>query len=185
MQVDVTIKGVSPLLMNRFPETYADGDTRPIATGEKGTPREQAALTAYKDSKGKLYIPGPNLFAALVDAGKFHKSGKSKLTTQRASLIPAGLGINELTLSLGTSKFEVDSRRIVNPGTGGAHIKHRARLDNWQCSFTLDIDSEMFTEALIRKIVDDAGKKIGVLDYRPTRRGPFGKFVVTKWKSKK
>jgi hypothetical protein len=39
----------------------------------------------------------------------------------------------------------------------------------------------MFTEAFARKLVDDAGKRIGLGDFRPDRKGPFGKFVVSNW----
>ncbi len=40
-------------------------------------------------------------------------------------------------------------------------------------------------DALVRALVDDAGKKVGLGDYRPERKGPFGKFVVTKWEEAK
>jgi hypothetical protein len=39
----------------------------------------------------------------------------------------------------------------------------------------------MFAPDLVRAVVDDAGKKIGLGDYRPQRKGPFGRFVVRKW----
>ena len=58
---------------------------------------------------------------------------------------------------------------------------HRPRVDEWECPFTLDIDESMFSPALVRAIVDDAGKKIGLGDYRPSRKGPFGRFVVKTW----
>lgn len=39
----------------------------------------------------------------------------------------------------------------------------------------------MFGPILVRSIVDDAGKKIGLGDFRPARKGPFGRFVVKEW----
>jgi len=33
--------------------------------------------------------------------------------------------------------------------------------------------------------VDAAGKRIGLGDFRPDCKGPFGRFVVTKWKTSK
>jgi hypothetical protein len=184
MKILVTIRGVTPLLMNRFTEAAevsVSGGHSPTSRGDKGTPREQAQATAYRKDDGELYIPGPNIFASIIDAGKFHKTGKSKVTTQRSSLIPAGVQVEELVVPLGTKDFEVDSRRVVIPSTGGAIMKHRARIDEWECTFTLDVDTEIFTTKLVRLILDDAGKKIGLGDYRPARRGPFGKFVVVEW----
>lgn len=60
---------------------------------------------------------------------------------------------------------------------------HRPRLDEWSTAFTLDVDGDMFSEKLVRLLVDDAGKKCGLGDYRPNRKGPFGKFVVTSWET--
>lgn len=58
---------------------------------------------------------------------------------------------------------------------------HRPRVDEWRCTFTVDVDTSMFPPNLIRSVIDDAGKKIGLGDYRPARKGPFGRFVVVKW----
>lgn len=185
--VKVTIKGITPLLMNRFTSeaeiSVSSGHSPAIkSSGSKGTPREQAERTAYKDNKtGELYVPGPNVFSCLIAAGTFHKVGKSKVTTMKSSLVPAGIMITEIVLPLGTKDFEVDSRRVVIPSTGGAIMKHRARVDEWQLTFTLEVDEEVFSLDFVRLLVDDAGKKIGLGDYRPSRKGPFGRFVVTHW----
>jgi hypothetical protein len=39
----------------------------------------------------------------------------------------------------------------------------------------------MLSLVLMRDIVDAAGKRIGLGDFRPACKGPFGKFVVVKW----
>jgi hypothetical protein len=186
MEIKVTVKGITPLLMNRFTEAnevaVSSGTRATFATsGKRGTPREQAEPKAYADKEGTLYVPGPNIFAAIIAAGVFHKAGKSKLTTQKSSLIPAGLMVIDLVCSLGTKEWEVDSRSVVIPSTGGRIMCHRPRVDDWSLSFTIDLDETMFAPDLIRAIIDDAGKKIGLGDYRPSRKGPFGRFVVTKW----
>lgn len=184
MKITVTIQGVSPLLMNRFTEANeiaVSGGTTVAFRGSKGTPREQAEPKRYCDTKGVLYIPGPNIFSALIAAGSFHKAGKSKITTMKTSLVPAGIQVEDLVCSLDTDQWEVDSRSVVIPSTGGRIMCHRPRVDKWSLSFTLDVDTTMFDPKLVRAIVDDAGKKIGLGDYRPARKGPFGRFVVTKW----
>jgi hypothetical protein len=60
-------------------------------------------------------------------------------------------------------------------------MAHRPRVDTWHTTFTIDLDTTMFTPNLVRSVVDDAGKKIGLGDYRPARKGPFGRFVVSRW----
>lgn len=130
-----------------------------------------------------LYLPGTNVFAAIVNAGRFHKIGRRQVTTGKTSIVPGGIMILELMCSLGTRDFEVDSRRAVNQNTGGAVMAHRPRIDNWRTSFTLDIDETLFAPEFVRVLVDDAGRRIGVGAYRPERKGPFGRFVVTKWEA--
>lgn len=188
MQIHVTIEGTAPLLMNRFnedAEVKVSSGISAVSIGTKGTPREQAAKKTYSDSDGNLYIPGPNIFSCLIQAGKFRKNGKTKVTTTKSSLIPAGMALQEAVCPLGTKEFEVDSRSVVIPATGGRIMAHRPRLDNWSLSFTLDVDESMFSPDFVRLLVDDAGRKIGLGDFRPDRKGPFGKFVVTAWKVEK
>lgn len=184
MFVSVTIEGLTPLIMNRFTgdnEADVSGGHRPVLQGDKGTPREQAQRKLYSDKNGALYIPGANLYAAIIDAGKFHKAGKSKITTNKTSLIPAGVMITEIICLIDCKGWEVDSRSVVIPSTGGRIMCHRPRVDAWKIPFTLEIDDRVFSPQLVRAILDDAGSKVGLGDYRPSRKGPFGRFKVVRW----
>lgn len=132
-------------------------------------------------------IPGPNIFRGLIDAGTFHKAGRKQLTTGKSSLIPAGMQLVELEcpiinpFSKDAPVWEVDSRSVVNPATGGRMMCHRPRFDAWKISFTLEVDDAMFDERIVRMLVDDLGTKIGLGDFRPSRKGPFGRFHVVNW----
>jgi hypothetical protein len=186
MLIKVTIEGVSPLLCNRFHEgaqASVESGTSLNLRGSKGTPREQAEPKLYLDSNGKPVLPGTNLMAAITEAGKYVKAGKSKLTTQRSSLIPAGIAVLEIELPLTPGKWEVDSRAVVIPSTGGRIMAHRPRFDKWAVACTVEVDHTMFDEKLVRELLDIAGGKIGVGDFRPQRKGPFGRFKVTNWKT--
>jgi hypothetical protein len=186
MMIKTTIRGLTPLLMNRFTEeneVNVSSGTRISIRANGISPREQAEAKAYLDKEGKPYIPGGNIFSCIVAAGLFHKAGRSKLTTQKSSLVPAGLTIVELLCPIECAGWEVDSRSVVIPATGGRIMAHRPRIDDWQTSFTLDVDEAMFSEKTVRLLVDDAGKRIGIGDFRPSRKGPFGRFSVTCWKT--
>lgn len=179
MKLQVEIKGLTPLLMHRF-----NIDEQQSKIKEKNlTPRETAAKVCYEDEEGRLYYPTKNIFACIIEAGKFHKDGKVKVTTARSSLIPAGLMIEGETIYFKSPKtWEVDSQSVVVPSTGGRIVAHRPRLDNWCLEFTLLLDTKMFSSKFIRQIIDDAGSKVGLGDFRPARKGMFGRFVVTNWK---
>jgi len=192
MEIAVEIKGVVPILMSKFGDDSAlqvEGGTSRVMVGEKQTPRQQAEARLYTSSDGTPIIPGPNIFAAIIAAGIFHKVGKSKVTTAKSSLVPAGVMVREIECPIfnpdgGQPKWEVDSRAIVVDMTK-RKMAHRPRFDRWGVRFTLEVDDEMFSEGIVRALVDDAGKKIGLGAFRPARKGPFGRFTVTNWKVSK
>lgn len=185
MFIKATIVGISPLLCNKFTDAAAQAvtsNTSAVMHGQKAPPRDQAQAKLYLDSKDKPVLPGTNLMRAIVNAGSFVKSGKSKLSTMRSSVIPAGMAISEVEMLISGGKWETDSRSVVIPSTGGRIMCHRPRFDDWRVSFTLEVDDSMFSEALARELLDLAGKRIGVGDFRPERKGPFGRFRVDAWK---
>ena len=184
-QINVTIEGVSPLICNKFTDAAmeaATNSTRVSTVGDKGTPREQAESKLYIGHDGKPMIPNPNLFRCIIDGGKFFKAGKSKVTTLKSSLIPACLAIEELEITIiHNEPWRVDTRAVRIPSTGGRIATHRPMFDDWKLEFTMILDEEILSEKLLREIVDAAGKRIGLGDFRPDCKGPFGRFVVTHW----
>ena len=137
----------------------------------------------YTSEDGKLIVPGTNLFRCLIDAGKFFKSGKSKVTTLKSSLIPACVSIEEIDIPIKhVQDWKVDTRPVRIPSTGGRILCHRPSFDDWRLSFTLMLDESFLGVKLLRDIVDAAGQRIGLGDFRPDCKGLFGKFKVVSWK---
>lgn len=77
--------------------------------------------------------------------------------------------------------WTVDTRPVRIPATGGRILCHRPCFHDWKLSFEIELDTDLISHKLLREIVDAAGKRIGLGDFRPSCKGPFGKFVVTKW----
>ncbi len=171
-KVNCTIKGLSALLMHAYPMT-------PIEAIEKKSPTEQAELSTYRDpDNGQLYIPGIAIQRSLVGAATYSK-GKGRGSLQKP--VAACVQIFPERCGLGTKEFIIDSRPVVIAATKGRIVRHRPRLDNWQVSFSIEYDDTLLTEQQVRRIVDDAGSRVGLLDFRPERKGPFGRFVVISW----
>lgn len=185
--IECRIEGVTPLLVHRFSDAEAIAATeatRRSKVGDLGTPREQAEQGLYIGTNGKPIIPQPNLFACIVDAGRFFKMGTSKVTTQKSSIIPACLMIDQLEIPIQHREpWIVDTRPVVIPSTGGRILRHRPKFEDWALDFGMSLDTSIMSEKLLREVVDAAGRMIGLCDYRPARKGPFGRFVVTSWVS--
>jgi hypothetical protein len=184
--IDVSIEGQTPLLCNKFTDAAAlkaSSGNSMVAVGDKGSPKEQAEARLYIGHNGKPMIPQPNLFRCLIDGGTFFKAGKSKVTTQKNSLIPACVEIDGIELPLiSKGGWDVDTRAVRIPATGGRILCYRPSFHDWRINFTLKVDTTMMQVKLIREILDAAGRRIGLGDFRPDRKGPFGKFAVVSWK---
>ena len=185
-RIAVAIEGTTPLLCNRFTDAAqqaASSGTRVSVVGEKGTPLEQAEQKLYRGSDGEtLVIPQPNVLRCIIDGGTFFKAGKSKVTTQKTSMIPACVDIPVIEIPiLHKEPWTVDSRPVRIPSTGGRILAHRPCFNDWRLEFEIELDTEMLTVKILREIIDAAGKRIGLGDFRPACKGPFGKFVVTSW----
>jgi hypothetical protein len=172
--------------MNRFTDEAAgkatDGVSAATATGKR-SPREDAEERLYTDEEGGIIMPQPNLYNSLICAGKFFKVGKKQISTQRASLVPAGIFMLEPYYPLiSNGDWSVDTRPVRIPATGGRILRHRPIFHDWRVTFELEVDEEMFAPKLVRELVDASGSKIGLCDYRPDCRGPFGRFRVDAWK---
>lgn len=179
-KVEFRIEGVSALLMHSYPLV-------PIEALEKKTPQEQAEIAAYRipsknGARGNLYVPGTALWRALVAAGVYSKGkGRGNLSQSVAACV----AITPEYLDLGTADYVVDTRPVVIPATKGRILRYRPRLDAWSVSGVLLFDPNMLTVLQVRRIVDDAGSKVGILDFRPAKKGPFGRFQVVAWKHEK
>jgi hypothetical protein len=182
--IAVTVQGVTPLLCHRY-EGENGPDTpegKPAHTGDRGTAREQAERSLYVTNDGKPMVPTPNIFRAIMDGGYFFKIGKKQVTTNTSSLIGACLTIDGVECIIKHKEpWTVDTRPVMIPATKGRVLRHRPRFDDWKLSFTLVLDTEIMSTKLLREIVDAAGKRVGLGDYRPARKGLFGRFVVVSW----
>jgi len=169
----VRVKGLSPLLMHAFPMV-------PLEAIEKKTPEEQAKHAEYRNPDGKLYIPGVNIQRAFVNGATFSK-GKGRSTLQRP--IAACVIVSPEYAILDPQKYTIDTRPVVIKATGGRILRCRPRFDNWEVEFTVEWDDTLLKESEVRRVVDDTGSRVGLLDFRPEKKGPFGRFVVIKWES--
>lgn len=194
MIVNVKCRGISPLLMNRMSESVLEGlRTRVKAAktksiGQTRTPREEAESKVYTHGKVPV-LPGENFMSCLIAAGAFCRlDGKRQISTAKSTLLPGLMSLLTPVISLvlpdnseAPATWEPDVRQGRNPNGGEAVAICRPRFDTWAFDFKIDIDTNDIGENTIRELVDKAGRRIGLGDFRPQRKGIFGQFVVEKW----
>ena len=67
------------------------------------------------------------------------------------------------------------------PATKGRIMRHRPRFDQWGAQFSLLVDDDQLALETAHQLLNEAGNSIGIGDFRPEKRGPFGTFRVTRW----
>jgi hypothetical protein len=190
VRLKVRLQGVKPLLMNAMSmEQLLDiRDRRKKSkTAAKPKVREEAESKVYRLGDGRPHVPVNNLYACLIAAGQFVRmDAKRQITNATSTNLPGMLSIEdeELPLVLSDGKpatWEVDVRRGVNPNGKEAVCVVRPAFHQWELCCVLEVDQEQMPEEMARSLVDIAGKRIGLGDYRPQRKGTFGRFVVSHW----
>lgn len=173
MLINIIIRGVTPLIVNRFhEEAQAEASRGVHSRKETMTPEEDARNRLYMVDE-KPYVPAENLRKSLIEAAKRHKIGRRAATTD----VAAALFITPFALLL-EGEWTVDSRPVVIPATQGRILRHRPIFHEWSLSFLLQVDTDLLDADLARRILDDAGNYVGIGDFRPARTGPYGRFRV-------
>lgn len=188
LEINITITGITPLICNRFHDEAAmsasSGTRSSAAAKDRGTPQEMAAKKLYTNDEGVLVIPQPNLLRCLIDGGQFHKVGKSQVTTSSKSMLFGAFDIPAADVAIKHNQpWAVDTRAVVIPSTKGRILTHRPRFDDWQLTFDAVLDTSLVSEKLMRAVIDDAGARIGLGDFRPAKKGPYGRFRVDNWQA--
>jgi hypothetical protein len=180
-KIVVTITGDTPLLMNN-PSKMRSGEGGGKAP-KIPTPEQEAADGRYLMPDGKtLCLKSDHIHQCIIAAGSGYR------LQGRKSVLPylsGSIDIQPEFISLKTTKYEVDTRRAVLQRTKGV-LRSRAKVFPWSATFELYYDDDVFSADYMTKtfrdqIVRDAGKGTGLLDYRPAKKGRFGRFTITGW----
>lgn len=175
-KVDVTIKGISPLLQHRF--LMEETEETKLVTGEKDYSQD-AEKAVYRDSKGNIFQPGTHIEGALIKAGTdFKIKGRGTKTFKELMKSSVFVDPEEIPLIWEGKRikdFEIDARPVVVQRN--RIVRRRPRFDKWEMSFKLNVMSDQIPHDLLKEILEHAGMFKGIGDWRPK----FGRFEVTKF----
>lgn len=185
--VTYRITGVTPLLqhnpqgMQRQQETDARGN-KFILTGP-----EEAEVNAYRAEDGSIYHPSSAFRSALLAAAKGHVlqvPGQRRAPGAAGVLSGILLTVEEKTPLLDPNTgerittFRVDTQRVVIQRS--AVLRSRPRYEPWGALLAFEIEDGIIPFDVVDDFMSRAGRMIGVGDFRPERKGPFGKFTAAR-----
>lgn len=176
--IEVTIKGISGLLQNRFPE---EDETTKVKKKSATSNDSDIEKSLYRLSDGTIYQPSSHIIGTLKAAGsKFRVKDQGKSTYK--NIIGGGAVIIEPDcIPHVFQKWEINSRPVVNLTTRGRRIKKRPLFRDWSLSFKMIVDEEDLPIEVLKEVLDLAGRRVGIGDYRPQKGGPFGRFNISRF----
>ena len=175
--VKVKVKGNTPLLFNRFREADID-KTIKKHTGTSGA--KDPGRKLYLTSGDKVYTPSTHIHGALVDAAKnFQIVGKKRSTYSK--LFGSSVIVEPDVIVHKKQKWETFSISAVNPSTRGRIMVHRPMMKEWELEFDILFNDEDIPLEVLKSILEWSGQYSGIGDWRPNKKGKYGKFIVTKF----
>lgn len=182
--VKVEIRGITPLLIHKFSEDAEQAKATRRMEVKQRDPREEATKNAYIAHDGTYYFSAFSIPSAMGNAGSNHKARGTRKTLR--FVVPSAVRMMRDTVTIlngsGPAKnFEVDSRPVTIPATKGRVMRYRPRFDQWGAEFDITVDDNLLSVEMAHQLLQEAGQSIGIGDFRPEKRGPFGTFRVTKF----
>lgn len=161
--IPVVLAGITPLLCGR-PADPLPGQP----------PQVQARARLYQDDQGRPVMPTINLFRCITSAGRL-------LDREPTELVHA-LGISATAIPIHSrGSWQVDTRSVRKPGSRERMICYRPRFDDWSLGFDLLVDRDLIDPDLVAAVIEAAGQRMGIGDFRAERGGPFGRFRIGHW----
>jgi hypothetical protein len=176
IRYEVETKEASPLLINR----YVEGTLEEIKVRKGDAKQKKVEDKLYMDGKGNPYVPATYIRNCLIEAGKSVKvQGKGKATYSKLMGSTIMIVPDAILITPGT--WEPYTITAVNPMTHGRMTVTRPKFNQWKLKFSI-IASDDISEDKLAAIVEEAGRFVGIGDWRPQKKGMFGKFIVEKFK---
>lgn len=177
-KIHVKIKSLTPLLMNRLnPETLKTKSTKRFQSYDEKEQAEKSAYITKVNGKKQLYIPAYAIYSMIIKTAAQYKAKRTSV----ASLLAGTMRVEPEKILLGHCNYEIDTRPVVIQRA--RVLRSRAKIPEWTATFTIIYNKKALPQAIIEKlkeILEDAGTRVGILDYRPQHKGWFGTFTVEK-----
>lgn len=171
----VEITGITPLLQNK-PEEY--GFDSEWVEKKAGNDYEKEALQKlYVTPEGQIYQPADHIEQSMIEgAKKIRVKGQGKATYSK--LFGSMVSVREFRVEHLNDKYEVFKKLVVIPSTKGRVMRYRPMFNDWKLQFTVEFEDEI-PVGVVKETLEIAGRYAGIGDWRPQKKGKFGKFQVT------
>ena len=172
-RVNVTIRGEADLLFHRWNCEAVEAKAK-AAKGSAAKKLDDLESYVYRNDQGEICIPGEYLRQAIIGAAKFRQDPRSPRKSA-VDLVKAAVVSLTALASLGIREWDYEHRCRVQVQRNGLTRVRPAIKQGWSATFTLQVNlPEYILPEMLHGLITDAGRLIGVGDFRPT----YGRFQV-------
>lgn len=173
---EVEITGACPMLFHRWSCEDVEIKSK-AAKNSKAKKTDNVESYVWRNPKGELCVPGEYLRQSIIHAAKFKQDPRSPRKSAM-DLFKAGTLVTPELASLGTKDWDFLDKRRVTIQRNGITRTRPAMMAGWHAKFQIEILlPEYIDEQLLQEVVANAGRLIGVGDFRPT----YGRFNISKF----
>jgi len=174
----ITLKGDAPLLFHNW-NCESIAEKAGAAKGSKSKKTDDIESYVYRDADGYLGIPGKNFHGALIEAGRYQSDPRSPRKSMK-DMLKAAIVPLDVVAPFHPKKQDwdyLDKQRVTIQRAGITRTRP-AMLEGWQVTFRVLVTlPDYLTETVLRNLAREAGRLIGLCDFRPT----YGRFGVTRF----
>lgn len=172
--VEVEIEGTAAFLFHRW-SVEAVAEKAKAAKGSTAKKTDNLESYVYRTEEGTLAIPGEYFRQAIIHAAKFRQDPRSPRKSAM-DLFKAGIVSLDELWDLGQPDWDyLDQRRVMVQRNGVTRVRPAIQA-GWKVGGHLMVNlPEYIAPGFLHSTLTDAGRLIGVGDFRPT----YGRFQVT------
>lgn len=172
----VRIRGSSAMLFHRWNAEAVDEKAK-AAKGSKAKKTDDLETYVYRDDDNNLCLPGEYLRMSMIEAAKYKQDPRSPRKSLKDLAKAAIISLTDLA-SLGTQQWDYEDKRRVMIQRNGINRTRPAMKAGWEAEFELMVNlPEYINSTLLNELVTEAGRLVGVGDFRPT----FGRFQIVRF----
>ena len=183
-QFRALIAGASALLMNNPAGMQVVSDETKRTTERKiPLPADEAEAKAYRLATGELYVRPEAIRRAMVLGAKEFADPRNKRATLTKPVAAAiGAPASDAFVLANAdgevlTDYEVSTMRAVVQRQGVMRSRAKINLP-WFCRIQFTFDASLVSGEQLALVLAMAGSKVGILDFRPEKGGPYGRFRI-------
>ena len=173
-RVGIIITGEADLLFHRWNCEAVEAKSK-AAKGSKAKKSDDIESYLYRTHENEIAVPGEYLRQSVILAAKYQQDPRSPRKSAMDMVKASVINLTPLA-SLNTEKYDYEHKCRAVVQRNGITRTRPAIKAGWMAEFVFLVTlPEYIAPAFLHRMLNDAGRLVGIGDFRPT----YGRFNVS------